>query len=161
MTEVGAGVEIDLGVHIGAAVGQAVAQALTAHRNAEARRRRELNAKLMPLSVDPIPMVLAGGVGTLDVPRLLGPAQGWVFQLDGVGVQGFTAGSVAVFASPVAGLGANILNFASAGPFYARHFRYLRYGERLTFSATGITGTVSVWITGLAYTEDIMGEVLS
>lgn len=155
----GAGVEIDLGLHIGAAVGQAVGEQLDRHWRREEARRRELNSKIMPLSVDPIPVPLVAGAGTLDVPRLLGPALGWVFQLDGMGAQGFTAGTVSVWASSVAGQGANIFTFTSAGVFYQRHFRYLRYGERLSFLASGITGTAAIWIAGLAYTEDIQGEV--
>lgn len=159
MTEAGAGFEVDVGVHIGAAVGRAVAEALADHRRAEQRRRAWLNSQIMPLSVDPIPIQLAAGAGTLDAPRLLGPALGWVFQLDGMGAQGFTAGTVSVWASSVAGQGANVFTFTAAGVFYQRHFRYLRYGERLTFQASGITGTAAIWVAGLAYTEDIQGEV--
>lgn len=159
MTETSAGLEIDLGLHIGAAVGRAVAEVLAVDRRERQAWRDELNSKIMPLSVDPIPIPLVAGAGSLDVPRLLGPAVGWVFQLDGMGAQGFTAGSVAVWASSVPGMGAQILNFSSAGTFYQRHFRYLRYGERLTFQASGITGTASIWVTGLAYKEEIQGLV--
>lgn len=155
--DVGAGVEVDLGLHIGAAVGRAMSEALAADRDGERRRRAELNSKIMPLSLDLIPIQLTAGAGQLDLPRLLAPAMGWMWQLDGMGAQGFTAGSVGVFINSTSGL--EVFNFLSAGTFYQRHFRYLRYGERLVFSATGITGTAAIWVSGLAYTEDIQGEV--
>lgn len=156
MTE--AGIEVDLGLHIGAAVGRAVAEQLAEFRNGELRRQAELNGQIMPLGLDLIPIPLVAGAGVLDQPRLLGPAMGWTFQLDGMGAQGFTAGSVAVFLNSI--LGAQLLNFSSAGTFYQRHFRYLRYGERLVFQATGITGTASIWVSGVAYMDVIQGLVM-
>lgn len=158
--DAGAGVEVDLGLHIGAAVGRGVAEALAADRAGERFRRRALNGQIMPLSGDPIPIPVAAGAGTLDVPRLLGPPMGWVFQLDGMGAQSFSAGSVSVWVGSVPGQGANVFNFTTAGVFYQRHFRYIRYGERLSFVASGITGTPAIWITGIAYTEELQGEVL-
>jgi hypothetical protein len=155
----GAGLEIDFGLHIGAAVGQAVAEALAADRGAERARRRELNGQIMPLSVDLMPIPMSAGAGVLDQPRLLGPGMGWTYQLDAMGAQGFSAGSVGVFVNSV--LGAQVFNFTAAGTFYSRHFRYLRYGERLVFQATGITGAPAVWIAGLAFMDIIQGEVLT
>lgn len=154
----GAGVEIDLGLHIGAAVGRAVAEQLEAWDGRARRRRAELNGQIMPLNVDLMPIPVSAGAGVLDSPRLLGPAMGWTFQLDAMGAQGFTAGSVGVFINSV--LGVNVFTFTTAGVLYQRHFRYLRYGERLIFNATGITGAPAVWVSGVAYMETIQGEVL-
>lgn len=154
----GAGLELDLGAHIGAAVGGAVAEQLEGWDARARRRRAELNGQIMPLNVDLMPIPIAAGAGTLDQPRLLGPALGWTFQLDAMGAQGFTAGSVGVFINSV--LGVNVFNFTAAGVLYQRHFRYLRYGERLIFQATGITGAPAVWVSGVAFMDVIQGEVL-
>jgi hypothetical protein len=153
-------IDLDLGVSIAAALGQtAEACAGLAREMGHTRRRRaELNAKLMPLDLDLQPIPLQAGAGVLDQPRLLGPPMGWTWQLDGIGAQGFSAGTVNTFVNSVQG--ASIAPFNAAGVFYQRHFRFLRYGQRLIFQAAGITGTASVWITGLAYTDDIQGEVL-
>jgi hypothetical protein len=56
--------------------------------------------------------------------------------------------------------GAQIFNFSAAGVFYQRHFRYLHYGERLIFVATGITGTAAVWLNGIQYQEIVAGQAL-
>lgn len=153
MTE--AGFEVDLGLHIGAAVGRAVAEQLAEYRNGELRRQAELNGQIMPLGLDLVPIPVAAGNGVLDQPRLLGPPMGWTFQLDGMGAQGFSAGSVGVFLNSI--LGAQLLNFSSAGTFYQRHFRYLRYGERLIFQAVGVTGAPAIWVSGVAYMDVIQG----
>lgn len=156
MTE--AGFEVDLGLHIGAAVGRAVAEALEGGWARERRREAELNGQIMPLNVDLMPIPITAGAGQLDQPRLLGPGMGWTFQLDAMGAQGFTAGSIGVFINnPV---GVNVFNFTTAGVLYQRHFRYLRYGERLVFVASGITGAPAVWISGVAYMDVIQGLVM-
>jgi hypothetical protein len=158
-------IDLDLGVSIAAALGQtAEACAGLAREMGHARRRRaELNQKLMPLDVDLQPIPLQAGAGVLDQPRLLAPPMGWTWQLDGLVAQGFTAGTVQVFLTSGyanAGQGINVFTFSGAGVFYQRHFRFIRYGQRLVFVASGITGTVAVNVTGLAYTDDIQGEVL-
>lgn len=154
----GAGIEIDLGLHIGAAVGRAVAEALESDRRQARRSRAELNSQIMPLDIDLLPIPLVAGAGTLDAPRLLQPAMGWTWQLDGMGAQGFTAGSVGVFENSVQGK--QVFNFTAAGVFYQRHFKFIRYGQRLVFQAAGITGTASVWLSGLAFVDVIQGQVL-
>lgn len=159
------GAEVDLDVSLAAALGQ-TAEACTglAREMGHARRRRaELNQKLMPLDIDLQPVQLVAGAGVLDQPRLLAPPMGWTWQLDGLVAQGFTAGTVQVFLTSGyanAGQGVNVFTFTSAGQFYQRHFRFIRYGQRLVFVASGITGTVAVNVTGLAFTDDIQGEVL-
>jgi hypothetical protein len=154
----GAGLEVDVGLRVAAGVGDAVRQALGDWHDAERRRRRALNGQIMPLNIDLQPIPLVAGAGILDQPRLLQPGMGWTWQLDGLGAQGFTAGSVAVFLNGAQG--AQLFNFTSAGSFYQRHFRYMRYGERLVFQATGITGAAAVWVSGIAFLDELQGEVL-
>jgi hypothetical protein len=120
-------------------------------------RARQLAAgqNLMPLRIPLQSMTLTGTspnlTGTLDLPQVLGPSTGWVWQLDGAGAQGFTTGTVSMYLSSTAD--AEIVPFTSAGVFYQRKFRYLTHGERVVFSAASITGTVSVWLNGIAAAE--------
>ncbi|HEV2243550.1 MAG TPA: hypothetical protein VGR98_21065 [Streptosporangiaceae bacterium] len=158
----GAGLEVDFGLRIAAGVGEAVRQALGDFQQAERRRRARLNEQIMPLNIDLQPIPLVAGNGVLDQPRLLQPAMGWTWQLDGMGAQGFTAGTVTVFLNSVQG--AQLFTFTTAGVFYQRHFRFMRYGERLVFQAAGITVSATqpfgVWVAGLAFTDALQGEVL-
>lgn len=157
----GAGIEIDLGAHIAAGIGGAIAQAFVDEAQRQARRDAELNSLVMPLNVDLQPIPLTAGAGILDQPRLLQPAMGWTWQLDSMGAQGFTAGSVAVFLNSVQGV--QLFTFNAAGAFYQRHFRHMRYGERLVFQASGITVSATqafgVWVAGLAYADRLQGRV--
>jgi hypothetical protein len=152
--------EVDFGVQLLAGLGQVAGQldTLNKHHARERARRAELNGKLMPLNVDLQPIPVTAGAGLLDVPRLLQPPLGWTWQIDAVGVQGFSAGSVTMFLNSVQGV--QLFTFNSAGVLYQRHMRFMRYGERLLFSAAGITGAPAVWVSGIAYTDDIQGEVL-
>ena len=148
--EVG-GVGLELAAQIGASVG-----ALAAEMRATRERRNRLNSMIMPLNIDLQPISAANGI--LDQPRLLGPSAGWTWQLDSMGAQGFSAGSIGVFENSVNGL--EIFTFTTAGTFFQRHFRYLRYGTRLVFQATGISGAPAVWVSGVAFMDQIQGEVL-
>lgn len=154
----GAGFELDLGAHIAAAVGQGVSEALDGYSRRDRERRARLNGQIMPLNIDLQPIQIQGGAGQLDQPRLLGPAMGWTWQLDSMGAQGYSAGSVGVFLNSPNGT--NLFNFTSAGALYQRHFRYMRYGERLIFVASGITGAPAVWVSGIAFMDALQGEVL-
>jgi hypothetical protein len=159
MTQIGiegaAGAEVGgLGIELAAQLGAAVG-GLAAEMRATRERRERLNQMIMPLNID-LQAIPASGV--LDVPNLLGPLQGWTWQLDAMGAQGFTAGTIGVFENSTAGL--ELFTFPSAGTFYQRHFRYLRYGQRLIFQATGITGSPAIWVSGIAYMNAIQGEVL-
>jgi hypothetical protein len=144
------GIGVELATRIGVAVGE-----LAGEMRATRERRARLNAMIMPLNIDlqPIP-----ASGTLDQPRLLGPPFGWTWQLDSMGAQGFSAGTIGVFENSTSGI--EIFNFTSAGTFFQRHFRYLRGGSRLIFQATGITGSPAVWVSGVAFMDQIQGEVL-
>jgi hypothetical protein len=152
--------EIDFGVQLLAGLGQVAGQleTLNKHNARQRARRAELNGKIMPIDLDLMPIQLTAGAGVLDQPRLLGPPLGWTWQLDGIGAQGFTAGSVNTFVNST--VGKSIAPFTAAGVFYQRHFQFLRYGQRLIFQASGITGTAAVWVTGVAFADEIQGEVL-
>lgn len=156
--EAQAEIDLSFAVQLGAACGRAVGEQLELHDRRLAARRAELNRKIMPLDIDLQPIQLTAGAGILDQPRLLGPAAGWTWQLDAIGAQGFSAGTVNTFVNSVAGK--SIAPFTVAGVFYQRHFQYLRYGQRLIFQAAGITGAAAVWVAGVAFMDEIQGEVL-
>jgi hypothetical protein len=112
---------------------------------------------LYGIRIDPIPIPLSGGAGTLDIPQMLGPKLGQGWDVHTISVTGFTAGQVQGWVN-AAGIGAaRYSQVAGAGvsqiQFYGKGQLWLRgNSERLVFTATGITGqpVVSVDATRVA-----------
>ena len=122
----------------------------------------KLNRLILPLAIPLQPMTLTGSspnlTGTLDIPEMFGPRASWQWELDGMGAQGFTTGSVSVYLNSTSA--EEIFNFSSAGVFYQRKFRFLNQAQRLVFSASSITGTVSVWLNGIQFHDSVAGQVI-
>lgn len=122
----------------------------------------KLNRLALPLGIPLQPMTLTGSspnlTGTLDIPEMFGPRASWGWQLDGMGAQGFTTGSVSVYLNSTNA--EEIFSFSSAGVFYQRKFRFLNQSQRLVFSATGITGTVAVWLSGVQFHDSVSGRIV-
>lgn len=91
---------------------------------------------------------LSGGAGTLDMPALLGPPTGQAWDIKRIAALGFTAGTVNVYINNVNG--ELLVPFAQAGvSTFTSQTAYLVAGQRLVFSASGISGTVTVSIAGI------------
>jgi hypothetical protein len=139
----GIGVEFDLSAGIALAVGQAVEQALERDHNRRLAEYAELTSLVYPYNIDPQP-IPANGI--LDAPRLLGPAAGFAWQVDRLTAQGYSAGTVIVYVNPVVQAGAvlageQLFQFPSAGVQFQREMRFLRYGERLVVSGSGLVAS--------------------
>jgi hypothetical protein len=114
-------------------------------------RRQRLIRSIHPVTVGQFPVTLSAGAGGLDLPDLLGPHGGYVWDVHMVIASGFTAGSVAMFtggtnlSAAAAGQGNLEFNFTSAGQLpYGKLQLLLMPNDRLTFWATGITGQVNI-----------------
>src|SRR5215472_14620015 len=126
----GAGVAATLEVSLGR-----VAAALDKQEN----RRRRLAQLVTPAPfIGAVP--LTAGAGTLDQRDRYGPMDGFFWDLRRITVDGFTAGSVAVYVNDTNTPRA--ANFPQPGDFTWSGQRFLFARDRLIFVATGITGTV-------------------
>lgn len=112
----------------------------------QAERQAEQDEQLRQLTNMPLPasqITLNAGAGVLNVSNLYGPNDGFAWDVRYVVLASFTAGTVTVYNSIVND--ENIVGVATAAGI-------LRWGgdlvlndtEYLVFSATGITGAVSV-----------------
>lgn len=122
-------------------------------------RQRECQA-LHLFTIPPQNITLTAGAGTLDMPPLLGPRTGKFWDVKRVSVLGYTAGTVIAYLGAV---GAEVLDAyqtADAYHYGKAHFM-LGGGDRIVFSATGITGTVQVTLGGIELDADCLGAYLS
>jgi hypothetical protein len=89
-------------------------------------------------------ITLSGGAGTDDQPDKLQAKTGYIWCIRRLTVQGFTAGTVTAYRNSTAG--EPVLPFATAGVnTLGKGQLLLMPGDRLIWSATGITGTASYW----------------
>lgn len=137
---------LDVCASIRLAIGDAVTEARSRYEN-----RQRLIRSIHPVSNGQYQAVTFGSGLGLDLPDLLGPHSGYVWDVHAVIASGFTAGSVAMFtgATPLsaaaAGQGNLEFNFTSAGQLtYGKLQLPLMPNDRLTFYATGITGVVNI-----------------
>jgi hypothetical protein len=131
---------IELLASISASVGQVHEMVTAERKNSHAR-----HVAMRQLS--PVPIIgavpLAAGAGVLNVPDMLGPHDGFHWDVRRMSVTGFSAGSVAVFINSPQD--EQIANFTTAGVpvFFSTHV-ILNYRDSLVFVATGITGNAGV-----------------
>lgn len=136
------------------------------------RVRYDKAQNVWPVTIDPIPMVLAGGNGVLDIPQLLGPTLGHHWDVHLISATGYTAGLVQGWKNtPVIGTAGTLTQGALRAPFtsagvitFGKNHLPLRHGERLVFVATGITvpagGQVLISLEATGMTEPYVGEYL-
>lgn len=92
-------------------------------------------------------LTLSGGAGTLDLAEALGPKTGYYWGVRFLYAAGFTAGSVTVYSNSVgaAATGTEEELFSAAGSKrYGKAQWIMPPGSRLFYSATGITGSVTI-----------------
>ena len=159
----GLGVELDLQATIAAAVGRGVEMALERDHHRRVAEYAELTSLVYPFNIDPQPLV---ATGVLDTPRLLGPAAGFAWQVDRLTAQDYSAGTVIVWVNPVMQAGAvvageKLFQFPSAGAQFQREMRFLRYGERLVVSSSGLVASgagPAFTVGGWQIAEQVLGR---
>jgi hypothetical protein len=120
---------------------------------AREQRSRAIRA-IHPIKIQ-VP-TLPGANGTLDFPDLLGPHGGYVWDIHRVVASGFTAGTVTMFSG---GGGNQEFQFTAAGLLtYGKLQLTLFRGDRLTFVAAGITGSVILLVGGLQVEEALFAD---
>jgi hypothetical protein len=89
------------------------------------------------------PMAINAGAGSIDQPDLLKAKTGFYWSVRRVFTTGYSAGTVLASRD----LMEPLWNFTVAAPFttFGKGEMLLPPDSRLTFAATGITGTVTVW----------------
>ena len=123
----------------------------------EDRRQRRLDQLLHPEPITGV-IPLSAGAGTLDQPDMYGPRDGYWWDVRRITVDGFTAGTVAVYRNNVNT--AKIANFTQAGEWTWSGQMMLRMRERLLFVATGITGSVQVDGDAFAISAQVLADYL-
>jgi hypothetical protein len=89
-------------------------------------------------------ITLTAGAGTDDQPDKLRAMPGYIWGIRRITAQGFTAGSVTVYRNSTTG--EPVMPFpVPAVNTIGRGEILLMPGDRMVWSATGITGTVSYW----------------
>jgi hypothetical protein len=132
------GLEIDFNAQIAASLGT-VAQAL----GAEAKWRQKQATVIRQIPFAGM-ITLNAGAGTDDQPDKLQAKTGYIWSIRRLTTQGFTAGTVTAYRNSTAG--EPVMPFpVPAVNTIARGELLLMQGDRLIWSATGITGTVSYW----------------
>lgn len=133
-----AGIELDVSAQVSASLGS-IAQALRAE--ADHRQRMATAIRQVPFAGS---VPLTGGAGTYDAADQLQAKTGYFWSIRRLTVQGFTAGSVTAYRNSAAG--EPVMPFpAPAVNTIGRGELLLMPGDRLVFSATGITGSVTFW----------------
>lgn len=96
----------------------------------------------------------------LDDVNNLAPEKFFVWDVFRVSIQGFSAGSVAMYYNSAQD--DEIANFTQAGSFFFNTGNvFVRdRGESLVFQATGLTGTAYVSMSGLSIHQSILGKYL-
>jgi len=124
-------------------------------------QQQKLNQQVNVFTIPGQPVSLTGSAGsltgTLDMPQLMQPPSGDVWQMVGVSAWGFTTGSVDVYLNNTAGDLEFV--FTSAGLWEPSDY-YLTPGNRLVYSASGITGTVTIKHRYIRIAAEIMGPYL-
>jgi hypothetical protein len=133
-----------VGVAAVAAVDVEVGSATPDPEMLAAQRAGRRQAAIQTVPIYAPGMTLSGGAGTLDVPDMLGPHDGYYWDLRTLSIQGFSAGTVSVYVNGVA-LQNFRPEFSSAGVYtFGKGQFILTPRDRLIFAAAGITGTVIV-----------------
>lgn len=105
------------------------------------RQAREHDEMIQLLNVVPIAGILTA-TGTLDNPDMLGPKDGYWWDLRRLTLSGFSAGTVALYRNSANG--AQLANWTQTGEWTWSAAQWLRPRDRMIFVATGITGAVIV-----------------
>jgi hypothetical protein len=118
-------------------------------RHAEQQQAFEQELRMLhPVPITAPPMQLAAGAGVLNVPDLLGPHDGYYWDVRILAAQSFTAGTVTVYKNFQADENYRG-TFTSAGLLMYSGSLMLTDSDALVFVAAGITGQVT--ISGEAY----------
>lgn len=139
----GAGIAVlaQLGVQLEATTG--ALDRMTGALRDEAEQRQVMAQAIRQIPLAPPQITLATGAGVLDVPDSLGAKTGYCWSVRRLAVTGFSAGSVSVFINSQFGEPAAVFSVAGVN-VYGRGEQLLMPGDRLVFTATGITGFVQI-----------------
>jgi hypothetical protein len=150
----GPGLDLEAGISL--QLGR-VATALEKQQHTDLYRRARLRNNIFPFDINP---GLITGSGTFDQPMVLGPREGFAWDVELLVAASFTAGTVTVYKQGIADH--NIRGvFPSAGTLrYSGASLFLRAPERLLIVGTGITGNVTISGSAIMVAEEFVGEYL-
>ena len=138
----------DLGVF--ASIGASLGRVASMMEDRE-RRRHKLFEQLHQVPIGPQQITLTAGAGNLQLLEMFGPKAGYMWSVRRLTAQGYTAGAVtawkngAVVGATFAG-GEPVAPFAAAGVLtFGRGELLLDQNDQLIFTATGITGSVTIY----------------
>lgn len=128
------GVGFEVFATLGAALGR-LTDEMAASRKLRGRPGIPPEA-ITPVYIPGTPVALSSGAGSLDVPQLYGPTLGRMWDIHSIIAANFTAGTVQVQRNAIDPAGF----FSAAGELtYGKNQQVLQHGDRLTFTASGIT----------------------
>lgn len=127
----------------------------------QARDAQQLAADITPFNIQLPQLPLSGGAGNSSGFRqLLRPSDGYAWDVKLITAASFTAGTVSVYRGSQAD---NNLRFVwtVAGTYTFGTAQFLiRAGEHMLFTATGITGSVSISFDGIQVASPLLAEYL-
>jgi hypothetical protein len=137
----GGGLSLSAVAELSASVGR-----MAAELESQAARQRALWAAVRPIPGIAVPPITASG-GTADYPELLAPREGYWWDVKTATAATFTAGSVNLYAG---GQSDSTLRyvFTAAGTYaFGTAQLLVPPGQRLIFTAVGVTGNVTPSLT--------------
>ena len=109
------------------------------------QRRSSLLRMVVPVPITAPQIILAAGAGTLtNMPDTLGPHDGYAWFVNQLTCMSFSAGTVSVYRNFIQDENF-LVSFTQAGTFFFGSTQlYLGDSDMLAFSASGITGNVTI-----------------
>jgi hypothetical protein len=104
---------------------------------------RDLMRLIVPVLITAPQVPLAAGAGTLNQPDLLGPHEGFAWDVRRLTAASFTAGTVTAYLNYQADENI-VVQWTQAGSFFFSGNVILGDSDALIFVATGITGQVTI-----------------
>jgi hypothetical protein len=146
MGSVTAGLEIDLSAQLCAAINGLSARLDrdTQRRQAAAQRASQIYRQI-PFVIN---LTISSSAGSLNPVPACGPPIGYFWSIRRFSATGFTAGTVILFIDSTSGEPIETFTGASIGSYiqtYGKGHQVMHPGSNLAITATGITGTVTVY----------------
>lgn len=137
------GIRAELGGHLELVLGK-LAAALDRMDRSDGQTRDSLRRMLWPVPITGPAMVLTAGAGTINVPDLLGPHDGYYWDVRRVTVASFTAGTVTAYLNYVADAN-QLFTYTQPGTLvFGSGSLILSDTDALVFTGSGITGNVTI-----------------
>lgn len=145
----------DLGVKLGSLTGSM--DKLAGKMDADASRKARLNQNIIPLKVEMVPVTVSA---TADYPNILGPREGWYWDIHTIIGQAITGSTAAVAGYLNSSAGVQVFNITTNGQLnFGKLQCYLSPGERLVYVGNAsLTSTAIISVRGVQIAAPWFGD---